>query len=71
MWIYITREQAAANDIKIPEEVITHQYFVGHLILNKTFYWDNSFEKMVDAMRCVNYLNGGTGDSPPSFFLQK
>jgi len=42
---------------------------IGYFAPSGKFLYSHSFEKLVDAMRCVNYLNGGTGDSPPSFLL--
>lgn len=69
MWVYISRKHADNNDMVIPNEALSHEYFVGHIAADGNFYCGNSFERLLDAMRCVNYLNGGTGDSPPLFFL--
>lgn len=62
MWVYISREQAEAKDMKIPNEAITHKYFVGHIAADGIFYCGNSTEKLHLAMKMVNYLNGGKGD---------
>ena len=64
MWVYVNRKQAIAKDLIIPKEVDKLEYFVGHFAMDGFFYYSFSFEKLDEAMWCVNYLNGGTGDRP-------
>lgn len=68
MWIYISRKQAEKKDMIIPNEAMRHEYFVGHIAADGIFYCGNSFEHLDQAMRCVNYLNGGAGNNPSVYF---
>lgn len=64
MWVYISRKQAENKDMIIPEDAIDHEYFIGHIAADGNFYCGRSYKNIDDAMRCVNYLNGGTGSNP-------
>jgi hypothetical protein len=65
MWVYLSREQAEKKNMIIPDESLSHGYFIGHFASDGILYCCSSAEKKSNAMRMVNYLNGGTGEGYP------